>query len=89
MSQYDINTCEIVQDSREHWCACVAVKDFDKPKCGTSSVGLGLGCKTAVTASNGDKLEAKFTHKYAQQLAKTQRANKKSKLNIHTKIKNS
>ncbi|MFB6349904.1 RNA-guided endonuclease InsQ/TnpB family protein [Moraxella sp. ZJ142] len=90
LSQYDINTCEIVQDSRGHWYACVTVKNYPKTNCGTQSVGLDLGLKDSVTASNGDKLSMKFTAKYAQKLAKAQRANKKKQVkNIHAKIKNS
>ena len=90
LSLYKINTCELVQDSRGRWYACITVKDFPKSKCGTGSVGLDLGCKTAVTCSNGNKLETKFTHKYAEKLAKAQRANKKNLVrSIHAKIKNS
>lgn len=90
LSNYELNTCDIVQDSRGRWYACITVKDFPKSKCGTGSVGLDLGCKTAVTCSNGDKLETKFTHKYAEKLAKAQRANKKNLVrSIHAKIKNS
>ncbi|STZ13535.1 transposase, IS605 OrfB family [Moraxella caviae] len=90
LSKYAINTCEIVQDSRGHWYACVTVKDYPKQSCGTKSVGLDLGCKDSVTASDGNTLTTKFTHKYAQQLAKAQRANKKKQVKaIHAKIKNS
>lgn len=90
LSHYNLNTCEVVQDSRGRWYACITVKDFPKNQCGTKSVGLDLGCKTAVTCSNNDKLETKFTHKYAQKLATAQRANKKKLVkSIHAKIKNS
>ena len=90
LSLYKINTCELVQDSLGRWYACITVKDFPKFKCGTGLVGLDLGCKTAVTTSGGDKLETKFTHKYAQKLTKAQRAGKKKLTRtIHAKIKNS
>ena len=90
LSLYQINTCELVQDSRNRWYVCITVKDYPKSKCGTGSVGLDLGCKTAVTTSSGDKLETKFTHKYAEKLAKAQRAKKKKLARtIHAKIKNS
>lgn len=90
LSQYELNTCDIVQDSRGRWYACVTVKGYPKTNCGTQSVGLDLGLKEAVTCSNGDKLTMKFTTKYAKQLAKAQRANKKKQVKtIHAKIKNS
>lgn len=90
LSKYELNTCELVQDSRGHWYACVTVKDYPKQTCGTNSVGLDLGCKDSVTCSDSDKLTTKFTHKYAQKLAKAQRANKKKQVRaIHAKIKNS
>lgn len=90
LSNYELNTCDIVQDSRGRWYACITVKDCAKQTCGTGQVGLDLGCKTAVTTSSGDKLETKFTHKYADKLAKAQRANKKNLVrSIHAKIKNS
>lgn len=90
LSRYDLNTCDIVQDSQGKWYACITVKDHPKQPCGTKSVGLDLGCKTAVTCSDGTTLTTKFTHKYAGQLAKAQRANKKRLVKaIHAKIKNS
>lgn len=90
LSNYNINTCELVQDSKGNWYACVTVKNYPKQTCGTSSVGLDLGCKDSVSTSDGNKLATKFTHKYAQQLATAQRANKKKQVcKIHAKIKNS
>lgn len=90
LSDYELNTCDVVQDSQGKWYACITVKDYPKQQCGTKSVGLDLGCKTAVTCSNGDALQTKFTHKYANKLTKAQRANKKKLVkSIHAKIKNS
>ena len=90
LSLYQINTCEIVQDSRGKWYACITVKEYPRTECGTDSVGLDLGCKTAVTCSNGSTLTTKFTQKYAKKLAIAQRANKKKLVrSIHAKIKNS
>lgn len=90
LSNYDLNTCEIIQDSHGRWYACITVKKFKKVQCGTNSVGLDLGCKDSVTTSNGSKLTTKFTKQYAQKLAKAQRANKKKQVKaIHAKIKNS
>ena len=89
LSRYQINTCEIVQDSRNRWYACITVKDYPKTECGTGSVGIDLGLKDSATVSNGDKLTIKQTLKYAKDLATAQRANKKQRVKaIHAKIKN-
>ena len=89
LSLYQINTLEIVQDSRNRWYACITVKDYPKTQCGTGSVGIDLGLKDSATASNGDKLTIKQTLKYAKQLAIAQRSNNKKRIKaIHAKIKN-
>lgn len=89
LSLYQINTCEIVQDSRNRWYACITVKDYPKHSCGTGSVGIDLGLKDSATTSNGDKLHIKQTLKYAKALAIAQRAKKKKLVRaIHAKIKN-
>lgn len=89
LSLYQINTCEIVQDSRNRWYVCITVKNYPKTECGTGSVGIDLGLSTAAVTSNGDKLTIKQTHKYAKKLAIAQRArNKKRVRAIHAKIKN-
>lgn len=46
LSLYQINTLEIVQDSRHRWYACITVKDYPKTQCGAGSVGIDLGLKT-------------------------------------------
>lgn len=90
LSKYELNTCEVVQDSRGYWYACITVKNLPKTQCGNKTVGIDLGCKTAATCSDGNKLETKFTDKYAKKLAVAQRARKKKQVrNIHAKIKNS
>ncbi|WP_430737160.1 RNA-guided endonuclease InsQ/TnpB family protein [Psychrobacter sp. VH5] len=89
LALYSINTCELVQDNRSHWYACITVKDFPKIKCGTGQVGIDLGCKDSAVSSNGDVLTTKLTHQYAEKLAIAQRAkNKKRVKAIHAKIKN-
>ncbi|MGP5554100.1 RNA-guided endonuclease InsQ/TnpB family protein, partial [Psychrobacter celer] len=40
LSLYNINTCELVQDARGRWYACITVKEFPKTKCGTGQVGI-------------------------------------------------
>ena len=89
LSPYQINTLEIVQDSRNRWYACITVKDYPKQPCGTASVGIDLGLKDSATTSNGDKLITKQTQKWAKKLAIAQRANNKKRIKaIHAKIKN-
>ena len=89
LSLYNINTCELVQDNRGYWYACITVKEFPKIKCGTGQVGIDLGCKDSAVSSNGDVLTTKLTHQYAEKLAIAQRAkNKKRVRAIHAKIKN-
>lgn len=89
LSLYQINTCELVQDSRGRWYACITVKQFPKVGCGASSAGIDLGCKDSATTSQGDKLTVKQTQKWALKLAIAQRANNKKRVRaIHAKIKN-
>ena len=89
LALYTINTCELVQDSRGHWYACVTVKEFPKTTCGTEQVGIDLGCRDSATTSNGEVLKTKVTQQYAKKLGIAQRAkNKQSVKAIHAKIKN-
>ena len=89
LSLYQINTCELVQDARSRWYACITVKDYPKIQCGIGSVGIDLGLKDSATASNGNKLQIKQTLKWAKQLATAQRAKNKQRVKaIHAKIKN-
>ena len=88
LSLYQINTLEVVQDSRNRWYACITVKEYPKTTCGMGSVGIDLGLKDSATASNGDKLQIKQTLKYAKALATAQRAKNKQRVKaIHAKIK--
>ncbi|WP_230661260.1 RNA-guided endonuclease InsQ/TnpB family protein [Psychrobacter sp. I-STPA10] len=89
LTLYDLNTCELVQDSRGRWYACITVKNHLKQICGTGSVGIDLGLKESATTSNGDKLTTKQTQKWAKKLAVAQRAKNKQRVKaIHAKIKN-
>ena len=89
LALYTINTCELVQDSRGLWYACITVKEYPKTACGTGKTGIDLGCKDSATTSNGEVLATKLTHKYAPKLGIAQRANNKKRARaIHAKIKN-
>ena len=89
LALYTINTCELVQDSRGLWYACITVKEYPKTACGTGKTGIDLGCKDSATTSNGEVLKTKVTQQYAKKLGIAQRAkNKKRVKAIHAKIKN-
>jgi putative transposase len=79
------------QDSRGRWYLNVVIEIQDKPlTTQQGEIGIDLGLKTFATLSTGEKVEGpKSTLKYAQKLAKAQRANKKRQvLKLHDKIKN-
>ncbi|MGP5222331.1 RNA-guided endonuclease InsQ/TnpB family protein [Psychrobacter celer] len=78
LALYSINTCELVQDNRGHWYACITVKEFPKTVCGTGQVGIDLGCKDSAVSSEGDQLQIKVTHQYTEKLATAQRAKNKN-----------
>lgn len=89
LALYSINTCELVQDSRGLWYACMTIKEYPNLKCGVGQIGIDLGCKEAATTSEGDVLTTKLTHKYAPKLSLAQRAKNKERVKaIHAKIKN-
>lgn len=89
LNLYQINTCELVQDARGRWYACLTVKEYSKVICGSAQVGIDLGLKEAATISNGDKLTIKQTTKWAKKLAIAHRAKNKKRIKaIHAKIKN-
>lgn len=77
LALYTINTCELVQDSRGFWYACITVKEYPKIECGGGKTGIDLGCKDSATTSNGEVLAPKLTHKYAPKLGIAQRAKNK------------
>ena len=92
LRQYtEIKTASVVENSCGNWYLCLTVKvEPAIENTATGEVGIDLGCKTAATCSNGDKLETKFTQQYAEKLATAQRAHKKKQVKrIHRKIKNS
>ncbi len=76
------------QDSVGDWYLCVpmqrSVKLSVAPR---ESVGIDLGLKTIATTSDGEKLEAgRWTHEYAEKLARAQRrGHKKQAKRIHRK----
>ena len=92
LRQYtEIKTASVVEDSCGNWYLCLVVKvePVNHLALADGEIGIDLGCKTAATCSNGDKLETKFTQKYAEKLATAQRAHKKKQAKrINRKTKN-
>ena len=87
LRQYtEIKTASVVEDSCGNWylCLVVRVEPVNHPTLADGEIGIDLGCKTAATCSNGDKLETKFTQQYAKKLATSQRRVRKSKQNGYT-----
>jgi putative transposase len=76
-------------DTRGRWYfnATVEVQPTNSP--GTASLGIDLGLKTAVTCSDGQRLEGRQFRASEVKLAKAQRAGKKRQARtIHAKVKN-
>ena len=87
-----IKTGSFSQNSKGQWFINLHCEVPDvQPTESTQSVGIDLGLKTLATMSDGTKIEnKKIFNKYAEKLAKAQRANKKKQVtNIYNKIKNS
>jgi IS605 OrfB family transposase len=76
------------QDAVGDWYLCVPVRIRVEPSVApTESVGIDLGLKSIATTSDGEKLEAgRWTHGYADKLARAQRhGHKKQAKRIHRK----
>jgi IS605 OrfB family transposase len=77
------------QDAVGDWYLCVPVQIVVEPSVAPGeSVGIDLGLKTIATTSDGDRLEAgRWTHAYADKLARTQRhGHKKQAKRIYRKV---
>ena len=89
LSQYTFRAGCFCEDARGRWYFCVAVHVEAEQGQGKKSVGLDLGCKDAVTTSEGDKLTGRWYRQHEKALAVAQRAGKKQRARaIHAKIKN-
>ena len=89
LSKYTFKSGSFNEDARGRWYFNVVVEIPDTKSEGTGSIGIDLGCKTAITTSDGQTLTGRHYRAYEKKLAKAQRANKKKQTqNIHAKIKN-
>lgn len=85
-----IKTGSFSQNSKGQWFINLHCEVPDvQPTESNLSIGIDLGLKTIATMSDGTKIEnKKIFNKYAEKLAKAQRANKKKQVtNIYNKIK--
>jgi putative transposase len=86
---YDLKSGCFCEDARGRWYFCVSVESKQEQSKGTEAIGIDLGCKEAVTCSNGVKLEGRWYRKLEEKLATAQRAgNKRQVKTIHAKMKN-
>ena len=89
LSQYRFRAGSFNEDAQGRWYFNVAVEVDAELSTGTDSVGIDLGCKDAVTVSDGQKVTGRNYRALEQKLATAQRANKKQRVKaIHAKIKN-
>lgn len=88
LADYDLRSGSFSQDTRGRWYFNVAIRCAAQKSPGMSSVGIDLGLKTAVTASDGRTFDGRLYRASEQRLAIAQRAGKKRRVKaIHAKIK--
>ncbi len=90
LSKYRFRAGSFNEDAQGRWYFNVVVEVNETVQAtGTSSVGIDLGCKEAVTVSDGQQVTGRHYRTIEQKLATAQRANKKQRVKaIHAKIKN-
>jgi putative transposase len=89
LSQYTFRSSSFSEDSRGRWYFNVVVDAESKDSKATASVGIDLGCKEAVTCSDGTKEKGRWYRALEVDLAIAQRAKKKGRVKtIHAKIAN-
>jgi putative transposase len=90
LGNYELGTGNFSQDARGRWYfnTTIEVEVVERTN-STASIGIDLGCKDAVTCSDGTKLSGHWYVEAQAKLAKAQLANKKSRVrSIHAKVKN-
>jgi putative transposase len=85
-----IKSASLNEDSRGRWFVNLQCEVEPLPQEGQLQLGIDLGLKTQATLSDGRKFERENqTRKYAERLARAQRANKRKQISsIYTKLKN-
>ncbi len=89
LSQYSFRAGNFSEDARGRWYFNVVVEVAETHSTGTRAVGLDLGCKEAVTDSNGEGVTGREYRKLERKLGTAQRAKNKRRIKaIHAKIRN-
>lgn len=89
LSQYPLGAGSFSEDARGRWYFNTTVAVTETASAGTGAVGIDLGCRTAATTSDGDKLVGRWYRAEEQQLATAQRHGKRKRAKaISAKIAN-
>lgn len=89
LHQYKFRAGSFNEDSRGKWYFNVVVEVNVVASEGRASVGIDLGCKDAVTTSEGETLTGRWYREIEPKLVKAQRAKKKKRVAaVHAKAAN-
>jgi IS605 OrfB family transposase len=89
LSKYELGTGSFSQDTRGRWYFNTTVKIKPGKSEATGSVGIDLGCKDAVTCSDGTKVNGHWYREAEKKIAVAQRAGKKQQVRaLHAKAAN-
>lgn len=89
LADYEFRGGTFNEDSRGRWYFNVVVRTAIAASPGRSAVGIDLGLKTAVTASDGQTFDGRLYRASEKKLATAQRAGKKRLAKaLHAKVKN-
>lgn len=89
LSQYQLGSGSFSEDARGRWYFNTTVEVCVEKSTGARAIGVDLGCRTAATASDGEKLVGRRYRELEAKLGLAQRAKKKKRVKaIHAKISN-
>ena len=89
LEKYQFKTASFSEDATGRWYFNVAVEEHASSPCGRKSVGIDLGCKDAVTCSDGTKIKGRWYRAQEDALKEAQRSKNKTRMRaIHRKVKN-
>lgn len=89
LAGYKTRAANFSQDARGRWYFNVCVEVEPAKSDGAAAVGIDLGLKTAITVSDGQRLEGRQFRAAEAKLAKAQRAGKKRLARtMHAKVRN-
>lgn len=89
LKDYELRAGSFSEDARGRWYFNVAVHVPATRTASTAALGIDLGLKTAVTASDGQTFDGRLYRASEAKLAQAQRARKKRLVRtIHAKVKN-